>query len=57
MQTHEVIILGRGLAGLSAAIYCQMIIAAGQGAIAGQSINQDLFEESLKRHALPRVRR
>ena len=33
---------------------CQMIIAAGQGAIAGQAINRDLFEESLKRHALPR---
>jgi len=33
---------------------CQMIIAAGQGAIAGQAINRDLFDESLKRHALPR---
>lgn len=33
---------------------CQMIIAAGQGAIAGQSINRDLFEDSLRRHALPR---
>lgn len=33
---------------------CQMIIAAGQGAIAGQAINRDLFEDSLKRHALPR---
>ncbi|MGC3974413.1 MAG: NAD(P)/FAD-dependent oxidoreductase [Nitrospira sp.] len=32
---------------------CQMIIAAGQGAIAGQAINRDLFEESLRRHALP----
>ena len=36
---------------------CQMIIAAGQGAIAGQAINRDLFEDSLQRHALPRVRR
>jgi thioredoxin reductase (NADPH) len=35
---------------------CQMIIAAGQGAIAGQAINRDLFEDSLQRHALPRVR-
>jgi thioredoxin reductase (NADPH) len=35
---------------------CQMIIAAGQGAIAGQAINRDLFDDSLKRHALPRVR-
>ncbi|UVT17492.1 MAG: NAD(P)/FAD-dependent oxidoreductase [Nitrospira sp.] len=33
---------------------CQMIIAAGQGAIAGQAINRDLFEDSLKRHTLPR---
>jgi len=33
---------------------CQMIIAAGQGAIAGQAINRDLFDDSLKRHALPR---
>jgi len=35
---------------------CQMIIAAGQGAIAGQAINRDLFEESLKQHALPHFR-
>lgn len=34
---------------------CQMIIAAGQGATAGQAINRDLFDDSLKRHALPRV--
>ncbi len=33
---------------------CQMIIAAGQGAIAAQAINRDLFEESLQRHTLPR---
>lgn len=32
---------------------CQMIIAAGQGAIAGQAINRSLFEESVSRHALP----
>ena len=31
---------------------CQMIIAAGQGAVAAQAINRDLFEESLRRHAL-----
>jgi thioredoxin reductase (NADPH) len=36
---------------------CQMIIAAGQGALAGQAINRDLFEDSLKRHALPRYGR
>lgn len=33
---------------------CQMIIAAGQGATAGQAINRDLFEEHLARHTLPR---
>jgi len=33
---------------------CQMIIAAGQGATAGQAINRDLFEEHLSRHTLPR---
>lgn len=33
---------------------CQMIIAAGQGAIAAQAINRDLFEDSLNRHAVPR---
>ena len=35
---------------------CQMIIAAGQGAIAGQAINRDLFELSLRQHTLPRWR-
>jgi thioredoxin reductase (NADPH) len=35
---------------------CQMIIAAGQGAAAAQAINRDLFEESLKTHALRRYR-
>ncbi len=33
---------------------CQMIIAAGEGAIAGQAINRDLFEESLRHARLPR---
>ena len=32
---------------------CQMIIAAGQGAVAAQTMNRDLFEESLKQHTLP----
>lgn len=32
---------------------CQMIIAAGQGAIAAQAINRDLFEETLREHRLP----
>ncbi|MDB6125883.1 MAG: putative Thioredoxin-disulfide reductase [Pedosphaera sp.] len=36
---------------------CQMIIAAGQGATAAQSINRDLFEESLATHALRRFRK
>jgi thioredoxin reductase (NADPH) len=35
---------------------CQMIIAAGQGATAAQAINRDLFEESLERHTLARMR-
>ena len=34
-------------AGCVTAANCQMIIAAGQGAIAGQAINRDLYEESL----------
>ena len=34
---------------------CQMIIAAGQGATAAQAIDQDLFEESLRSHRLPRA--
>jgi hypothetical protein len=33
-----------------------MIIAAGQGAAAAQSINRDLFEESLATHSLRRLR-
>lgn len=36
---------------------CQMIIAAGEGAKAGQAINRDLFEESLATHSLRRFRR
>jgi hypothetical protein len=32
---------------------CQMIIAAGHGAIGGQAINRVLFEVSLRRHTLP----
>lgn len=34
---------------------CQMVIAAGQGATAGQAINRDLFDESLRQHTLPRI--
>jgi thioredoxin reductase (NADPH) len=35
---------------------CQMIIAAGQGATAAQSINRELFEASLRDHQLRRFR-
>jgi len=35
---------------------CQIIIAAGDGATAAQAINRDLFEESLRNHALRRFR-
>jgi thioredoxin reductase (NADPH) len=35
---------------------CQMIIAAGEGAIAAQAINRAMFEESLGTHSLKRVR-
>ena len=36
---------------------CQMIISAGDGAVAAQAINRDLFEESLRTHRLRRLRR
>ncbi|HZH49896.1 MAG TPA: hypothetical protein VFD86_09020 [Nitrospira sp.] len=32
-----------------------MIIAVGQGATAGQAIDRDLFDESLRCHRLPRI--
>ncbi|MNT42417.1 hypothetical protein D3C72_1788360 [compost metagenome] len=35
---------------------CQMIVAAGQGAIAGQAINRDLFDEELRLGTLRRIR-
>ncbi len=35
---------------------CQMIIAAGEGAIAAQAINRDLFSQSLNLHSLRRFR-
>jgi len=49
----------RGLyaAGCVTPANCQMIIAAGEGAIAAQAINRDLFEESLVTHRLRRLRR
>jgi thioredoxin reductase (NADPH) len=36
---------------------CQMVIAAGQGAAAGQAVNRDLFEEDLATRQLRRFRR
>jgi thioredoxin reductase (NADPH) len=39
-------------AGCVTAANCQMIIAAGQGATAGQAINRDLFEDRLRTHTL-----
>ena len=49
----------RGLyaAGCVTAANCQMIIAAGQGAIAAQALNRDLLEESLNTHSLRRFGR
>lgn len=47
-------VLGLYAAGCVTPANCQMIIAAGQGAAAGQAINRDLFEESLRQHRLPR---
>jgi thioredoxin reductase (NADPH) len=35
---------------------CQMIIAAGEGAIAAQAINRALFDEALRTHSLRKVR-
>jgi thioredoxin reductase (NADPH) len=43
-------------AGCVTAANCQMIIAAGQGAIAAQALNRNLFEESLRNHTLRRFR-
>ena len=35
---------------------CQMIIAAGEGAVAAQAINCDLLDEDLRTHSLRRLR-
>lgn len=43
-------------AGCVTPAHCQMIIAAGDGAMAGQAINRDLFEEDLERHRLRPMR-
>jgi len=39
-------------AGCLTPVNCQMIIAAGQGAAAGQAINRDIFEASVRHHVL-----
>ncbi|MGV3772144.1 MAG: NAD(P)/FAD-dependent oxidoreductase [Verrucomicrobiales bacterium] len=49
-------IAGLYAAGCITPANCQMIIAAGDGAAAGQAINRDLFQESLRNHALRRKR-
>ncbi|MGZ8899776.1 MAG: NAD(P)/FAD-dependent oxidoreductase [Limisphaerales bacterium] len=49
----------RGLyaAGCVTPANCQMIIAAGDGAVAAQAINRDIFEESLRNGALQAYRK
>jgi thioredoxin reductase (NADPH) len=49
-------IAGLYAAGCVTPANCQMIVAAGQGAIAAQAINRDLFFESLATHHLRRFR-
>jgi thioredoxin reductase (NADPH) len=53
MQTS---VKGLYAAGCVTPANCQMIIAAGQGAIAAQSINRDLFLESLRTRTVRRAR-
>ena len=50
-------VAGLYAAGCVTVAICQMMIAAGQGVTAAQAINRDLFEDSLRRHALPVRRR
>jgi thioredoxin reductase (NADPH) len=55
-QTMATSVPGLYAAGCVTHSNCQMIIAAGQGAIAAQAINRDLFEESLRIHSLRKYR-
>jgi thioredoxin reductase (NADPH) len=55
-QTMATSVPGLYAAGCVTPSNCQMIIAAGQGAIAAQAINRDLFEESLRTHSLRQYR-
>jgi thioredoxin reductase (NADPH) len=52
----ETTVRGLYAAGCVTPANCQMIIAAGQGATAGQAINRSLFEEDLGSHSLHRHR-
>jgi thioredoxin reductase (NADPH) len=52
----ETTVPGLYAAGCVTPANCQMIIAAGEGAIAAQAINRSLFEESLATHSLHRYR-
>ncbi len=54
-QSMKTSVPGLYAAGCVTPANCQMIIAAGQGATAGQAINRDLFKADLRRHALPRA--
>lgn len=55
-EYQETTVPGVYAAGCVTPANCQIIIAAGQGAVAAQSINRDLFEESLETHSLKRFR-
>ncbi len=55
-ECMETTVRGLYAAGCVTPANCQMIIAAGEGAKAGQAINRSLFEESLQTHALHRFR-
>jgi len=55
-ECMETSVRGFFAAGCVTPANCQMIIAAGQGAIAAQAINRSLFEESLHTHSLHRYR-
>ena len=55
-ECMETTVRGLYAAGCVTPSNCQMIIAAGEGAKAGQAINRSLFEESLQTHSLHRFR-
>ena len=55
-ERMETSVRGLYAAGCVTPANCQMIIAAGDGAVAAQAINRSLFEESLATHSLHRYR-